>query len=170
VLGAGPIGALMARLAVLAGASAVLSVDPVASRRALAEAQGATAVEPEGAERAISKISGGRGADVVIDAVGVPATMGSALHLVRAGGRVEAVGLGAPSSELDLFAIVGKEIGITGSFAWADPEFERAIELISTGAIPTAGWFSTFLLEDGQWAFEQLVDGTDRFKVVLTSS
>jgi 2-desacetyl-2-hydroxyethyl bacteriochlorophyllide A dehydrogenase len=169
VIGAGPIGALMARLAVLAGAS-VVSVDPVASRRALAEAQGATAVEPGQAEATVSEVTEDHGADVVIDAVGLQVTMASALRLVRAGGRVEAVGLGAPSGELDLFAIVGREVSVTGSFAWTDREFDRAIELVSTDAIPTRGWFSDFPLEQGQRAFEELVDGTNRFKVVLTLS
>jgi 2-desacetyl-2-hydroxyethyl bacteriochlorophyllide A dehydrogenase len=170
VIGAGPIGALMAKLALLSEASAVLSVDPVASRRALAEAQGASAVDPDAAAGAMSEMTGGRGADVVIDAVGLEATMVAALRLVRAGGRVEAVGLGAPSGELDFFSIIGKEISVTGSFAWTDREFDRAIELVSTDAIPTVGWFSAFPLADGQRAFEELVDGTERFKVILMSS
>ena len=169
VLGAGPIGALIARLAVLAGASSVLSVDPVGVRRQLAEAQGAMTVDPEAAEAAVSELTAGRGADVVIDAVGLPTTMAPGLRSVRAGGRVEVVGLGAPSGDVDLFAIIGKEIGLTGSFAWTDTEFDRAIELVSSGAIDPTGWISTMPLADGQRAFEELVDGTDRFKIVLTS-
>jgi 2-desacetyl-2-hydroxyethyl bacteriochlorophyllide A dehydrogenase len=170
VIGAGPIGMLVARLAGLAGAGTVVSIDPVDTRRMLAERQGATAVGPHDAERTVSEATGGDGADVVIDAVGLGATWASALRLARAGGRVEAVGLGAASGEIDFFSIVGRELSVTGSFGWTDGDFARAIDLVSHGAIQTEGWFSTFALEDGQRAFEELVDGIDHFKVVLTPS
>lgn len=170
IIGAGPIGTLMARLAVMSGAGSVVSVDPVDSRRAFAERQGATAVGPDDAERTVSETTGGAGADAVIDAVGLGATWASALRLVRAGGRIEAVGLGALSGEIDFFSIVGRELSVTGSFGWTNGDFARAVELVSSGAIETEGWFSTFALRDGQRAFEELVDGIDHFKVVLTLS
>jgi 2-desacetyl-2-hydroxyethyl bacteriochlorophyllide A dehydrogenase len=167
VMGAGPIGALMAALAVRAGAGLVFSIDPLAERRALAERQAARPLSPEEAEAAILDATGGEGVDVVIDAVGIAATWGTALRIVRRGGRVEAVGLGAPRGEIDFFAVAGKEVTITGSFAWTDSDFDTALGLVADGAIDTTGWFSTFALEDGQRAFEELVDGTGRFKVVL---
>jgi threonine dehydrogenase-like Zn-dependent dehydrogenase len=78
------------------------------------------------------------------------------------------VGLGTPGASVDFFAVAGKELTITGSFAWTDEDFNRAIGLIASGAIDTTGWFTTMPLADGQRAFEELVDTTERFKVVLT--
>jgi len=57
---------------------------------------------------------------------------------------------------------------VTGSFAWTDEDFARALALIEAGAIDTSGWFTLMPLAEGQRAFEELVDTTDRFKVVLT--
>jgi len=39
--------------------------------------------------------------------------------------------------------------------------------VIQDGALDTAGWFTGASFADGQRVFEELVDGTDRFKVVL---
>jgi 2-desacetyl-2-hydroxyethyl bacteriochlorophyllide A dehydrogenase len=167
VIGAGPIGVLMARMAIERGARRVFSTDPVASRLELARAQGATPLEGENPESALRDATEGRGVDVVIDAAGFEATWALGLRAVRPGGRIEAVGLGAPAGRVDFFAVAGKEVTITGSFAWIEEDFTRAVGLIERGAIDTTGWFTTAPLADGQRAFEELVDTTDRFKVVL---
>jgi threonine dehydrogenase-like Zn-dependent dehydrogenase len=73
-----------------------------------------------------------------------------------------------PAGTVDFFAIAGKEIQVTGSFAWTDGDFARALALIEGGTIDTSGWFTQMPLAEGQRAFEELVDTTDRFKVVLT--
>lgn len=168
VIGAGPIGVLMARMASEQGGRRVLSTDPVAARLVFATAQGATPLAGDDPETAVREATGGRGVDVVIDAAGFEATWALALRAVRPGGRVEAVGLGMPGGHVDFFAIAGKEIQVTGSFAWTDEDFARALGLIEAGAIDTAGWFTHAPLAEGQRAFEELVDTTDRFKVVLT--
>jgi len=103
----------------------------------------------------------------VIDAVGMEPTWATALRCVRSGGHVEAVGLGASSGTVDFFAVTGKEIQITGSFGWTDDDFTRAVALIQAGAIDTDRWLSTIPLSEGQRAFEELVDRTERFKIVL---
>jgi L-iditol 2-dehydrogenase len=167
VVGAGAIGALMVRMAVDRGAADVFVTDVVASRLEVARAQGATPLEGD-PDEALLAATDGRGVDVVIDAVGVEPTWALALRAVRAGGRIEAVGLGSASGSIDHFAVIGKEATITGSFAWTDEDFGNALALIEAGTIDTTGWFSTMPFADGQRAFEQLVDTTDRFKVVLT--
>ena len=167
VIGAGPIGVLMAALAERRGAGAVLSIDPLPARRAIAERNRARAATPEEADTAVEGATGGDGADVVIDAVGLPVTWAAALRLARAGGRVEAVGLGAPRGEIDFFAVAGKELTIAGSFGWTDADFAAALDLVAGSAIDTDGWFSRFALGDGQRAFEELVDHAAHFKAVL---
>jgi 2-desacetyl-2-hydroxyethyl bacteriochlorophyllide A dehydrogenase len=167
VIGAGPIGALMVRLARERGAADVFVTDLVTSRLELARRQGGTPLEGD-ADGSLRVATDGRGVDVVIDAVGLDATWGLALRAVRPGGRIEAVGLGSASGSIDHFAVIGKEATITGSFAWTDGDFAEALALVEAGSIDTDGWFATMPFADGQRAFEELVDTTERFKVVLT--
>jgi 2-desacetyl-2-hydroxyethyl bacteriochlorophyllide A dehydrogenase len=168
VIGAGPIGALMARMSVERGARTVLITDRIPARLGLARRQGATPVGVETAEDSVRDATGGRGLDVVIDAVGVEATWGLALRAVRPSGRIEVVGLGAPAGNVDYFGVIAKEATITGSFAWTDQDFARAAELIEAGAVDTTGWFTHGTFAEGQRMFEELVDTTERFKVVLS--
>jgi 2-desacetyl-2-hydroxyethyl bacteriochlorophyllide A dehydrogenase len=167
VIGAGPIGVLMARMALERGARRAFVTDPIAPRLELARGQGAVPLEGDDPEAALLEATGDRGVAVVIDAAGFEATWALSLRAVRPGGRIEAVGLGSPAARIDLFAIAGKEIRVTGSFAWTDEDFDRALGLTAAGAIDTTGWLTTIPLAEGQRAFEELVDGTDRFKVVL---
>ncbi len=116
---------------------------------------------------AVIEATDGRGADVVIDAAGYEATWAMGLRAVRTAGRICEVGLGAGSGTLDFFAVLGKEVTITGSYAWGDDDFARAIALLSQGAFDFTDWITTMPLSDGQRAFEELTGGADRFKVVL---
>lgn len=167
VIGAGPIGVLMARMALELGARRAFVTDPIASRLELARAQGAIPLAGGDPTAAALEATDGRGMDVAIDAAGFDATWDLGVRALRPAGRFEAVGLGIPEARVDVFAIAGKELTITGSFAWTEGDFDRAIALIAAGAIDTSGWFTTMPLADGQRAFEELVDGAGRFKVVL---
>jgi L-iditol 2-dehydrogenase len=167
VIGAGPIGALMARMAVR-GAARVFATDRVPARLDLAKAQGAVPLDADDPEGLLREATGGRGADVVIDAVGVEETWALGVRAVRPGGRIEAIGLGAAAGTIDFFEVIGKEATITGSFACSDEDFAVAVDLIEGGAIETTGWFTSASFAGGQREFEKLVDTTTRFKVVLS--
>ncbi len=168
VIGAGPIGVLMAKAALLQGASRVLITDPVEGRLRVAVAQGAEAVSGSDTAQAVIDATDGEGADVVIDAAGYEATWALGLRAVRSGGRIDEVGLGSGSGIVDFFAMLGKEASITGSYAWGEADFSRAVELMTQGAIDADGWLTTMPLAEGQRAFEELVGGAGHFKVVLT--
>jgi L-iditol 2-dehydrogenase len=88
VIGAGPIGLLLAQAARLAGAR-VVSSDPLPGRRSLAVQLGVeAALEPAQAPAAVSDLSEGRGADAVFLAVPHAALVRDALASCRPGGRV----------------------------------------------------------------------------------
>lgn len=167
VIGAGPIGALIVRMAVGRDARRVFATDPIPARLELARRQGAIPLEGEDVAAVLEIVTDGRGANVVIDAVGLPPTWELSLRAVRPGGRIEVVGLGSPTATVDAYALIGKEARITGSFAWTEEDFDRALVLVAAGAIDVEGWFSRFPLAEGQRAFEELVDTQERFKVVL---
>jgi threonine dehydrogenase-like Zn-dependent dehydrogenase len=76
VLGLGPIGQMCVRAARAQGASQVIAVDLVTERLAMAARHGATTIDSRSCDdvpAAITDLTGGRGADAVIDAVGMEA-------------------------------------------------------------------------------------------------
>ncbi len=93
VVGGGPVGQLTSLVAQAAGAGPVVLVEPVAVRRLLASANGALTVAPADATNAVAAVTDGRGADAVVDAVGGPLGLESALGLVRRRGTVVSVGV-----------------------------------------------------------------------------
>lgn len=93
VVGGGPVGQLSSLSAQACGAGVVVLVEPVAARRELAAAQGAVATDPDGARELTHRFTDGRGADVVIDAIGGPKGLESAFGLVRRRGTVVSAGV-----------------------------------------------------------------------------
>jgi 2-desacetyl-2-hydroxyethyl bacteriochlorophyllide A dehydrogenase len=166
VIGSGPIGVLMVRAAFLQGAAKVLATDTATDRLGFAEAQGAVTIAGD-VEAAVLEHTEDEGADLVIDAAGFEATWALGVKTAKVGGRIAQVGLGAASGSLDYFAVLGKEVTITGSYAWTEADFDRSLELITDDALDPTGWITTMSLNDGQQAFEQLVDGAGLFKVVF---
>jgi L-iditol 2-dehydrogenase len=116
VLGAGPIGLAVAAASGAMGARTVV-VEPSPDRRAAALQLGASdAVPPEEAEEFLRGITGGRGADVVVEASGRPEVMARALELVAFQGRVAYIGIDVGrEAPAKLGLIQSKELRITGS-------------------------------------------------------
>jgi L-iditol 2-dehydrogenase len=116
VLGAGPVGLAVTAAAAAMGAVTVV-VEPDEHRRGVATRLGAAhAVHPDGIDARLAEITGGRGADVVVEVSGRPAVMARALELVAFQGRVAYIGIdvgGQAPAKLGL--IQSKELRITGS-------------------------------------------------------
>lgn len=97
VLGAGPVGQSAIALAALGGADPVIAIGAPAPRLAFALRMGATHVidlDMPHQERIalVRQLTGGRGADIVIEAAGAPEAVSQAMDLVRDGGRVVVCG------------------------------------------------------------------------------
>jgi L-iditol 2-dehydrogenase len=138
VLGAGPIGLMILQAARIAGATTLISVDVAERPLAMASQLGATAVldgrTGELAER-VRELTGGRGADHAIEAVGAPATVQSALDVVRRGGTVTLVGIAAaPGIPLDTIKIVRTGLTVRSSFRYAHVH-PGAISLAAEGRV-----------------------------------
>lgn len=167
VIGAGPIGVLMARASLLFGAARVFITDPVTERLDLARAQGAEPLIADDPLTALLETTKGEGAGLVIDAAGFESTWSLALRAVAIGGRIREVGLGSASGTLDYVTVLEKEATITGSYAWTDEDFGRALELLTEGRLDPRDWITHLPLAQGQRAFEELEHATGPFKVVL---
>ncbi len=132
VVGAGPVGFFSAQAA-LAAAGEVLALELEPSRLELAERIGAIPIDvsARNAQTAVYERTDGRGADVVIEAVGTSASFDSSLDVVRRGGIV--VVAGVYTSE-----IVQAQLGV-----W----WIRAIQLRFAGTTPVHAWWERAMTE-----------------------
>ncbi len=118
VLGGGPVGQLTSLVAQACGAGVVVVVEPVAGRRELAAREGALTAAPDEARDVVGSVTEGRGADVVVDAVGGDHGLALALDLVRRRGRVASVGVPGDTVDLPAGRAFTEELGF--SFAVGD--------------------------------------------------
>jgi L-iditol 2-dehydrogenase len=172
VLGAGMIGLLALQALRAAGCSSVYIADVDASRLKLAEEVGATAtLHATGEDLAseILRLTNGAGVDVALEAVGIDATVRTAVQSVRKGGTVTLVGNIAPEVILPLQQVVTRQIRLQGSCASAG-EYPQAIALLTSGAIRVKPLITAIgPLEDGPQWFERLYSREPNLmKVVLT--
>jgi L-iditol 2-dehydrogenase len=140
VLGVGPIGSMFVRLAKLRGAH-VIAVGRRRSRLEQTLQLGADRViateevcEPVAAVR---ELTGGHGADVVIEAVGSPETWNWSVEMLRRGGIVNFFG-GPPSGtsvELDTNLLHYSEITCKASFHHTPRAFREALDVIESGGV-----------------------------------
>lgn len=141
VIGLGPIGLMFVRLAVLAGAR-VIAVGRRQTQLDRAERMGASELiisrpgsEPVEAVRAATE--GGRGADVVVEAVGSPHAWDGAVQMVRCGGLVNFFG-GCPKDTsvcLDTSLLHYSELTLKASFHHTPRHVQRALEIVSSGEL-----------------------------------
>jgi L-iditol 2-dehydrogenase len=93
VVGVGPLGLVHVAKAALSGAGRIVAVDRLPFRLGLARELGADDTgEPDAARELVRAATGGDGADIVIDATGVPESFDLAVELVRDGGTLLEVG------------------------------------------------------------------------------
>jgi L-iditol 2-dehydrogenase len=134
VLGAGPIGLMLAMLCRSAGAAEIIVTEPVLHRREAALRLGATAViDPKDGTvgEAIRRLAGGRGVDIAFEAAGAPDTPAEAAEAARPGGHVVLVGIPA-DDQLALSHAVARRKGLTIRFARRMKHtYRRAIALTS---------------------------------------
>ncbi|KAJ5951952.1 Polyketide synthase enoylreductase [Penicillium vulpinum] len=73
--------------------------------------------------------------DVIVDFVGLTATLSKAVTAVKLGGRIVAVGLGDPEITLPTFSLVSRAIELKGSIGASLEDFHAVLQLISSGDI-----------------------------------
>jgi L-iditol 2-dehydrogenase len=164
VIGAGMIGLLVLQAARVAGCERVWVADVDATRLKMAADLGAdgtlNGAELKGAEQdvrgEVARMTGGRGVDVVFEAVGRQETVADAIECVRKGGTVTLVGNIAAQVTIPLQRVVTRQIRLQGSCASAG-EYPEAMELVASGRIRVAPMISAVApLGDGPEWFERL--------------
>ncbi|HEX9994407.1 MAG TPA: alcohol dehydrogenase catalytic domain-containing protein [Acidimicrobiales bacterium] len=171
VVGCGPVGLFATMSARYLGAAVVLAVDPDPARRAAAEAAGARPVAPGDLAAALRDATAGRGADVVLEAVGSDAALACAIEAVRAKGTVVAVGAHhSPAFPLHTGTAFGKEL--TLRWAVGDPISTRdqLLPILLAGRIDATSVITHRMpLDDAVAAYDRF-DRREATKVVLEVS
>jgi alcohol dehydrogenase len=173
VIGLGPVGIEAVLCALTMGAARVLAIDPVPERRALAATLGATPIDPTGSGGAakVAELTDGIGADCVIEAVGLQATIHDALFAVKVGGTVAVVGV-----NLDLafpfpmgLAFV-RDITFRIGLCPVPRTWPRLVPLVASGRLkPEVVFTHRMSLADGPAAYERFDRREDGvLKVLLT--
>jgi alcohol dehydrogenase len=173
VVGAGPIGLSAMMGAKLYSPSHVVAIDMADTRLDAAKQFGADVVVNNGREdpaTVIAELTDGLGADVTIEAVGIPATFELAASLVRPGGHVANIGVHGEPATLHLEELWIKDITITTGLVdtYSTPTLLKLI----TAQQVDAGRFIThhFALDEFVEAYDVFGRAADTgaLKVVLT--
>src|ERR671911_2338846 len=116
VVGAGPVGLAAIMTSRLYGPGRVIAIDPDTSRLERARQFGADMTVDNSSEDAVERVmeaTDGLGADVAIEAVGIPETFELCTELVRPGGRVANVGVHGAPATLHLETLWIRDLTIT---------------------------------------------------------
>jgi alcohol dehydrogenase len=172
IVGAGPIGLATIMTAKLYTPARIVAIDLADSRLEKARVFGADVTINNGREDAVAMIqelTHGLGADVAVEAVGVPETFELCTAIVRPGGHVANVGVHGHSATLHLETLWIKDITITTGLVdtFTTP---RLLQLIAEGRLDATP-FAThhFALDETLEAYDTFgaAAETDALKVVL---
>jgi alcohol dehydrogenase len=173
VVGAGPVGLAAIQTAGLAGAASVIAVDLADSRLEHARRFGADHVLNAGADDIEAQIAAlttaGLGADVAIEAVGVPQTFDLCTRVVRPGGVIANIGVHGAPTTLHLEELWIKNITITTGLV-DGTTVPMLLQLVQSGKV-AGELFGTheFKLHDMMSAYETFANAaeTNALKVVI---
>jgi len=173
IIGAGPIGLLHLLTAKKMGAGKVIISDLVEERLQVAQQLGAeetvNAKQEEPVEK-VRRLTGGYGADVVIEAIGLPATWEQALRMVRKGGTVLEFGGCPPGTEIKVRTelLHYGEVTVLGTFHTTPAHFKKALSLIASGAIRVKPLITRKMkLDKIKDAFEILIMSKSDLKIAI---
>ncbi len=158
VVGCGMIGLLTIQAAKAAGCGTVFAVDLDETRLERAARLGAdvTIDAKENVPAAVIAATEGRGADVAFEAVGAAKPIATAIESLRKGGALTLIGNVTPKVEVDLQAIVTRELTLYGSCA-SSGEYPLCLDLLGRGVIKVHELVTAVApLEDGPGWFDRL--------------
>jgi alcohol dehydrogenase len=170
VLGLGAVGLCAVRCALILGAATVYAYDPVAGRRERAVEFGGAAVGDDTVAE-IMAATGGRGADVVIDAVATDRSLDCAFASVRAGGTISVVGVHDLNPyPMPVLTGVFRSITLRMSMAAVQGAWREVVPLVRARKLLTSDIFTHhFPLDQAPAAYAQVAArSADCVKAMLT--
>ena len=170
VLGLGPVGLCAVQAARAAGAAQVLAVDSVPERLEMARSFGAQAVHlsEDDPRDAVKRATEGRGADVVVDAVGHPDAFDLACRLARKAGTVSAIGVYAERIQVHMGIVWIKALTLHTGHANVIAHVDRVLAMMSAGVLdPTPLVTHHMSLDEAPDAYAAY-DHREALKIVMT--
>ncbi|ETA51948.1 NAD(P)-dependent alcohol dehydrogenase [Ponticoccus alexandrii] len=174
----GPIGLCATAGARLMGASRIIAVDRIPERLAMAKQMGADDVVDISASNdpvaAIMDLTGGRGVDVSIEALGLQATFEAAMRVIRPGGTLSSLGVYSDDLKIPLDAFdagLGEKTIRTALCPGGKERMRRMMSVVSSGRVDLKGLvthrYSLDDIEDAYDLFGNQRDGV--LKVAITT-
>jgi alcohol dehydrogenase len=173
VVGAGPVGLAAIQTASLAGAAKIIALEPADTRREHSLRFGADVAidtaDSDAEERVLALTDDGLGADVAIEAVGIPATFDICTRVVRPGGVIANIGVHGAPTTLHLEDLWIKNVTITTGLV-DGTTVPMLLQLVRSGKI-AADLFGThdFALHDMMAAYDTFAEAGkhNALKVVI---
>lgn len=170
VVGCGPVGLFAQMSAQLMGAAAVVAIDSVPDRLAKAQELGSIPVDytKEDAGARVRALTDGRGADVVIDAVGHESAFQSTWGLVRGGGTISVVGVYVEQLPVHLGLMFMRDLTLKVGVCPVRRYMSRLIPLIQRGRVDLTKVITQSLpLDEAPKGYEQFNARANTVKVIL---
>jgi 2-desacetyl-2-hydroxyethyl bacteriochlorophyllide A dehydrogenase len=169
VLGGGPIGTLIGLVARSKGARVLISeINP--HRLKLLEELGFETINPQqkGVPEHVMARTNGAGADVVFEVSGSQAGVELMTNLLRTRGRIVVVAIFSESPKIDLFRFFWRELRLLGARVYEHEDFEAAIHLAASGALPLDRLIThTLPMEEVESGFREMEGGGAVMKVLI---
>jgi L-iditol 2-dehydrogenase len=137
VLGAGPIGNLVAQVA-RAGGAAVLVTDLSDFRLGMARQcrlPHTSNPKEEELSEAAARVFGENGFDVALECVGIEATLSAAVDTIGKGGTIVVVGVFGEKPRVAMALVQDRELMLVGTLMYRYQDYERAVTLMSAGDV-----------------------------------
>jgi propanol-preferring alcohol dehydrogenase len=166
VIGVGGLGHMAVQIIKATTAATVLAVDAKPAALDLATSVGADHVlaSDDTTVDAIKELTGGRGAEVLLDFVGAESTINMARAAARPLGDVTIVGIAGGTVPLSFFS-QPYEVSIQTTYWGTRPELVELFNLASRGLVTTE--LTTYSLDDAPRAYHDLHQGTIKGRAVI---
>lgn len=169
VVGAGPIGVLLALVSRRAGAARIMVAEPSPTRRAFIERLGFELLDVADPVASVRDRTGGSMADLVFDAAAVPAVAAWLPAIVRPTGTVSLVGVYGSPPPIDLRAVVFGELTVRGNRVYTPDDIDTALAIIARRELDLRPLVTDVVsLRDAAGAIERLAAG-DGVKYLVDS-
>jgi propanol-preferring alcohol dehydrogenase len=168
VIGTGGLGQMAIQvLRALCTATTIVAVDTSADKLQIAEKMGADEglLSGEEAVKRVKDITGGQGAELVLDLVAVDQTLAMSAQMARVLGHLTIVGVGTAALPVNFFN-PPRECSVASPFWGSIPELIEVINLAQTGKVHML--VEHFPLERADQAYQLLHDGKIHGRAVIT--
>ncbi|KAI4336496.1 hypothetical protein L6164_015018 [Bauhinia variegata] len=174
VIGVGGVGSSCLQIARAFGASDIIAVDVQDEKLQKAKTFGATHIVNAAQEDPIEKIieiTGGKGVDIAVEALGRPQTFSQCTQSVKDGGKAVMIGLAQSGAvgEVDINRLVRRKIKVIGSYGGrARQDLPKIIRLAETGVFNlTQAVSRKYNFEEAGKAYQDLNQGSIVSRAVI---